>query len=146
MIFNLFFSFLCSNERYKRDVLFGRVDLLVAIGTIAGLFLGFSLLSGLEIIYLFSLRAWCMLHTDREHLEELAQEYKRKENEPVNLSLRPAFLKGGSAVGAAEGVVAVSPADDMAADGPPMWKRDPILAKNGKNKKMDAAGFYPYLH
>ena len=63
--------------RYKREVLFGRVDLLVSIGTIAGLFLGFSLLSGLEIIYYFTLRAWCMLHTERNSLEELSEEYAR---------------------------------------------------------------------
>lgn len=58
-------------------MLFGQVDLLVAIGTIAGLFLGFSLLSGLEIVYLFTMRAWCMMHTDRQHLEELAEDYAR---------------------------------------------------------------------
>lgn len=63
--------------RYKREVLFGHVDLLVAVGTIAGLFLGFSLLSGLEIVYYFTLRAWCMLHTERNYLEELSEEYSR---------------------------------------------------------------------
>lgn len=51
--------------RYKREVLFGWVDLLVSFGGIAGLFLGFSLLSGVETIYYFTLRAWCMLHKNR---------------------------------------------------------------------------------
>jgi acid-sensing ion channel, other len=46
--------------RYQRDVLFGWVDLLVSFGGIAGLFLGFSLLSALEIFYYFTLRAGCM--------------------------------------------------------------------------------------
>lgn len=51
--------------RYKREVLFGWVDLLVSFGGIAGLFLGFSLLSGVEIIYYFTLRTFCMFHKNR---------------------------------------------------------------------------------
>ncbi|EAT33714.1 AAEL014010-PA, partial [Aedes aegypti] len=51
--------------RYKREVLFGWVDLLVSFGGIAGLFLGFSLLSGVEIIYFFTMRACCMLYKNR---------------------------------------------------------------------------------
>ncbi|KAJ1521038.1 hypothetical protein ONE63_002749 [Megalurothrips usitatus] len=125
--------------RFKRDVLFGQVDLLVAIGTIGGLFLGLSLLSGVEIVYLFTLRAWCMLHTDRAHLEELAEEYARKEKQPVDLSLRPAFLKAQEA----GGVVAVTPAGQR---GPPVWKRDPVLARISKKMKGRGGDVYPYLH
>lgn len=51
--------------RYKREVLFGWVDLLVSFGGIAGLFLGFSLLSGIEIIYYFTIRTICMLFKNR---------------------------------------------------------------------------------
>lgn len=51
--------------RYKREVLFGWVDLLVSFGGIASLFLGFSLLSGVEIIYYFTLRACCMVYKNR---------------------------------------------------------------------------------
>ncbi|KAL9924976.1 amiloride-sensitive sodium channel pickpocket 23 [Glossina fuscipes fuscipes] len=51
--------------RYKREVLFGWVDLLVSFGGIAGLFLGFSLLSGVEIIYYFTIRACCMVYKNR---------------------------------------------------------------------------------
>lgn len=47
--------------RYKREVLFGWVDLVVAFGGIAGLFLGFSLLSLVEIVYYFTFRAGCMM-------------------------------------------------------------------------------------
>ncbi|XP_046403250.1 sodium channel protein Nach-like [Ischnura elegans] len=47
--------------RYKREVLFGWVDLFVSFGGIAGLFLGFSLLSGVEIIYYLTLRVLCMV-------------------------------------------------------------------------------------
>lgn len=51
--------------RYKREVLFGWVDLLVSFGGIAGLFLGFSLLSGVEIVYYFTMRAGCMFMKNR---------------------------------------------------------------------------------
>jgi acid-sensing ion channel, other len=51
--------------RYKREVLFGFVDLLVSFGGIAGLFLGFSLLSAVEIVYYFTMRAGCMITKNR---------------------------------------------------------------------------------
>lgn len=51
--------------RYKKEVLFGWVDLLVSFGGIAGLFLGFSLLSGIEIIYFYTMRACCMFVKNR---------------------------------------------------------------------------------
>ncbi|KAK3917347.1 Sodium channel protein Nach [Frankliniella fusca] len=109
-----------GRRRFKREVLFGQVDLLVAIGTIAGLFLGFSLLSGIEIVYLFTLRAWCMMHTDREHLEELADEYDRRGKEPVDLSLRPAFVKEQQQQ-QADAEAAALPAP-LGALGPPLWR------------------------
>lgn len=55
--------------RYKREVLFGWVDLLVSFGGIASLFLGFSLLSGVEIIYYFTLRACCMVYKNRVRID-----------------------------------------------------------------------------
>ncbi|XP_028179101.1 pickpocket protein 28-like [Ostrinia furnacalis] len=75
--------------RYKREVLFGWVDLLVSFGGIAGLFLGFSLLSGVELVYYFTLRAWCAAVRDagtlrRERAERLAQP-----KPPYDLSLVP---------------------------------------------------------
>ncbi|KAE8738754.1 hypothetical protein FOCC_FOCC015764 [Frankliniella occidentalis] len=79
-------------QKYKREVLFGWVDLLVAFGGIAGLFLGFSLLSGVEIVYYFTLRACCMVCRDKESLERLALEYEQMEQPKVDLSLRPAFM------------------------------------------------------
>jgi acid-sensing ion channel, other len=54
--------------RYKREVLFGFVDLLVSFGGIAGLFLGFSLLSAVEIVYYFTMRAGCMLVKSRVNI------------------------------------------------------------------------------
>ncbi|XP_015374464.1 PREDICTED: degenerin del-1-like [Diuraphis noxia] len=37
--------------KYERDVTFGWIDLLVSFGGIAGLFLGFSLLTIIEFVY-----------------------------------------------------------------------------------------------
>lgn len=55
--------------RYKKEVLFGWVDLLVSFGGIAGLFLGFSLLSGIEIIYFYTMRTCCMFVKNRVRLK-----------------------------------------------------------------------------
>jgi len=61
----------------------------VAFGGIAGLFLGFSLLSGVEIIYYFTLRACCMVTNNPKVLEELSQEYDQKDETIINLGLKP---------------------------------------------------------
>lgn len=72
---------------YKREVLFGWVDLLVSFGGIAGLFLGFSLLSGIEILYYFSLRACCMLYRNRDQLYQLAELKLQEPVEFIDLTL-----------------------------------------------------------
>ncbi|XP_067641904.1 sodium channel protein Nach isoform X2 [Eurosta solidaginis] len=74
--------------RYKREILFGWVDLLVSFGGIASLFLGFSLLSGVEIIYYFTLRACCMVYKNRQELYEIEEEIKSRPPPAINLSLR----------------------------------------------------------
>lgn len=61
----------------------------VAFGGIAGLFLGFSLLSGVEIIYYFTLRAFCMVTNNSELLEELSQEYDHQDKPIIDLGLKP---------------------------------------------------------
>lgn len=43
-------------ERYKRNVIRGKLDLVVSMGGTAGLFIGASLLSFVEIIYYFIVR------------------------------------------------------------------------------------------
>lgn len=43
-------------ERYKRNVIRGTLDLVVSIGGTAGLFVGASLLSFVEIFYYFVVR------------------------------------------------------------------------------------------
>ncbi|XP_068631471.1 sodium channel protein Nach-like [Battus philenor] len=42
--------------RYRRDIIFGFTDVLVAVGGMAGLFLGCSVLSFMEIVYFLTLR------------------------------------------------------------------------------------------
>ena len=47
-----------ATERYRRQALRTRLDVVVTIGGILGLFLGASILSGIEIVYYFTLRLW----------------------------------------------------------------------------------------
>ncbi|XP_072376116.1 sodium channel protein Nach-like, partial [Diabrotica undecimpunctata] len=68
--------------RYKREVLFGWVDLLVSFGGIAGLFLGFSLLSAVEILYYFSIRVYC---TTRQQRKTASEDKFKKYNEVKNI-------------------------------------------------------------
>ncbi|XP_045764971.1 sodium channel protein Nach-like isoform X1 [Maniola jurtina] len=75
--------------RYKREVLFGWVDLLVSFGGIAGLFLGFSLLSGVELIYYFTLRACCAVVRDTDTLRRERAERLARPKPPHDLSLVP---------------------------------------------------------
>ncbi|KAF2898253.1 hypothetical protein ILUMI_07924 [Ignelater luminosus] len=79
--------------RYKREVLFGWVDLLVSFGGIAGLFLGFSLLSGVELIYYFTIRACCMVYLEPQELERLQREEVVKLKPSYDLSLVPYFIR-----------------------------------------------------
>ncbi|KAJ8727291.1 hypothetical protein PYW07_001410 [Mythimna separata] len=51
--------------RYRRDIIFGFTDVLVAVGGMAGLFLGCSVLSFMEIVYFLSLRLFCYAHTSK---------------------------------------------------------------------------------
>ncbi|KAK9732285.1 Amiloride-sensitive sodium channel [Popillia japonica] len=77
--------------RYKREVLFGWVDLLVSFGGIAGLFLGFSLLSGVEFIYYFTIRSCCMVNMQKNELENIQKELK-KQLTAYDMSLVPTFI------------------------------------------------------
>ncbi|KAJ0179061.1 hypothetical protein K1T71_005836 [Dendrolimus kikuchii] len=49
--------------RFRRDIIFGFTDVLVAVGGMAGLFLGCSVLSFMEIIYFLTLRLVCYART-----------------------------------------------------------------------------------
>ncbi|CAG9772263.1 unnamed protein product [Ceutorhynchus assimilis] len=78
--------------RYKREVLFGWVDLLVSFGGIAGLFLGFSLLSAAEIIYYFTLRSCIAAFKERKYLDKVREANDGKPQPPYDLSLVPYFI------------------------------------------------------
>ncbi|CAG2057285.1 unnamed protein product [Timema podura] len=41
---------------YRRDIVFGWLELMVSLGGLAGLFLGCSMLSGVELLYFFTIR------------------------------------------------------------------------------------------
>lgn len=45
--------------RYKRKVIFGVLELIVSFGGIMGLFLGYSVLTTVELIYYFTVRPYC---------------------------------------------------------------------------------------
>lgn len=78
--------------RYKREVLFGWVDLLVSFGGIAGLFLGFSLLSGVEILYYFTLRAGCMFVKNRVNVEQQTEPNPLSDNKYLFTVFSAPFL------------------------------------------------------
>lgn len=59
----------------------------VSFGGIAGLFLGFSLLTGVEIIYYFTMRALCMVHYNSDELMELYNEEYNNTTQTVKLEL-----------------------------------------------------------
>lgn len=65
----------------------------VSFGGIAGLFLGFSLLSGVEIIYYFTIRACCMVNREPLELERIEREEVTKVKPNYDLSLVPYFVK-----------------------------------------------------
>ncbi|XP_076266135.1 uncharacterized protein LOC143199899 [Rhynchophorus ferrugineus] len=75
--------------RYKRQVLFGWVDLLVSFGGIAGLFLGFSILSMVEIIYYFVIRSCIAAVLERVKLDRIRLENELKPLPDYDLSLLP---------------------------------------------------------
>ncbi|XP_019871698.2 sodium channel protein Nach [Aethina tumida] len=81
-------------EMYKREVMFGWVDLLVSFGGIAGSFMGFSLLSAVEIIYYFTVRPFCMLVRDSKGLARIVREEASKPPPDYDLSLVPYFISG----------------------------------------------------
>ncbi len=115
--------------RYKREVLFGWVDLLVSFGGIAGLFLGFSLLSGVEIIYYFTLRTCCMVHKSRPELVAIEEEKKKRPLPVYDLSLKPKF-KAESRIDNSEGI----PASDILLVQPKSEVLPTIPEKNPEKK------------
>lgn len=56
--------------KYRTDVTFGWLDLMVAFGGIAGLFLGCSLLSGVEIVYYVIIISLISLKKCKNHFDK----------------------------------------------------------------------------
>ncbi|TDG40555.1 hypothetical protein AWZ03_013028 [Drosophila navojoa] len=102
--------------RYKREVLFGWVDLLVSFGGIASLFLGFSLLSGVEIIYYFTLRACCMVYKNRQELYEIEQRIRHEPPPAIDLKLKLKSHSKPTNSPNSSAVLQVQPADAQSAD------------------------------
>ncbi|XP_046401260.1 acid-sensing ion channel 3-like [Ischnura elegans] len=83
--------------RHKRDVLFGFSDLLGSMGGAAGLFLGCSLLSAVELVYFVTLRAFWALrerHSRRRRTVHFAKEALDRSATPS--SQQKAKKKSGS--------------------------------------------------
>lgn len=66
---------------------------LVSFGGIAGLFLGFSLLSGVEVLYYFTMRACCMVYKEKNELRRMNKEERTKPVPDYDLSMVPYFVK-----------------------------------------------------
>ncbi|XP_034490359.1 sodium channel protein Nach [Drosophila innubila] len=99
--------------RYKREVLFGWVDLLVSFGGIASLFLGFSLLSGVEIIYYFTLRACCMVYKNRKELYEIEERIRHEPPPAIALQLKIKSHVNLTSSTSSSAVLQVQPAEDQ---------------------------------
>lgn len=114
--------------RYKREVLFGWVDLLVSFGGIAGLFLGFSLLSGVEIVYYFTMRTCCMVYKNRDVLYAVEEAKERRKGTGKSDGI-------GGGLRESDGVIQVVPMLQAPPSG------DISLAKraNRANAKLQAA-------
>jgi hypothetical protein len=57
--------------KYRTDITFGWLDLMVSFGGIAGLFLGCSILSGVEIFYYLILLAMILLKKFKNHFDKI---------------------------------------------------------------------------
>lgn len=65
---------------------------VVSFGGIAGLFLGFSLLSGVEILYYFTVRACCMVVRERKELQRIQLRKAARPLPSYDLSMVPYFI------------------------------------------------------
>lgn len=84
-------------ERYKRNVIRGTLDLVVSIGGTAGLFVGASLLSFVEIFYYFIVRPYYRIRSEPEnHLvywksSSLLKNFQSKFS-PHEMNFRPNYI------------------------------------------------------
>ena len=53
--------------QFRRSLRMTMIDFISQMGGLLGLFLGFSLISGIEIVYWFSVKLFMRLFCDKEH-------------------------------------------------------------------------------
>lgn len=64
--------------KYRTDVTFGWLDLMVSFGGIAGLFLGCSILSGVEIIYYIFIIIFMLLKKLKKKTDKFLEKYSSR--------------------------------------------------------------------
>lgn len=64
--------------KYRTDVTFSEMDLLVGFGGIVSLFLGASVISGIEVAYFSTIAVFCHRQRDRIARTEIIQKLKPK--------------------------------------------------------------------
>lgn len=73
------FHFQSANiVKYRTDVTFGWLDLMVSFGGIAGLFLGCSILSGVEIFYYFLVITFRSIKQLKNHVGGLVDKHSSR--------------------------------------------------------------------
>lgn len=78
---------------YKREVRFGYFDLLVSFGGIASLFLGYSLLTSVELGYYFSLRTYCGAVVQSSRKQYNIMTVSVVEKPPPKLDINPTYYQ-----------------------------------------------------
>ncbi|KAM7360671.1 pickpocket 15 [Cochliomyia hominivorax] len=72
-----------ATERYRRQALRTRLDVVVTIGGILGLFLGASILSGIEFLYYFTLRLWNNYRMEKRQKRQQQQQQQQQERKQL---------------------------------------------------------------
>lgn len=77
------FHFQSANlVKYRTDVTFSWLELMVSFGGIAGLFLGCSILSGVEILYYFFVIFFKILKKLKNHVENFMDKHSSQIGDP----------------------------------------------------------------
>ncbi|GBP93729.1 Sodium channel protein Nach [Eumeta japonica] len=80
------------SERFKRNVIRSRLDLVVSVGGTTGLFVGASLLSFVELIFYFTVRLWNNYWMDKDRVDRNNKaHYKGRIEQAISLEedIRP---------------------------------------------------------
>ncbi|XP_021913485.1 sodium channel protein Nach-like [Zootermopsis nevadensis] len=90
-VFNVYFSnFLVT--RYRRDVIYSWKGLLASLGGLLSLFIGFSLIGGVELLYFFTFRLYYKIRSRAaEHMLLSQLHMRRDQNIGTHDTLQPNF-------------------------------------------------------